>query len=302
MKKYILLLIILGITFSNTFAQDAGKEKSQPVSLPFDSGYLIDQPTTFIPDAKTLEFSIQHKFGSVQNGKSDLWGIYSPGANVRLGLDYVPIKNVQVGAGITKKNMYTDLNAKWTIFQQTEDNSMPVAIGLFGSLAIDGRNTSAFETDKAYHPGEGLSEYSMVFGDRLAYFSQLIIGRKFCDWFSLQAAASFTHYNMVGKTYDHDIVGAHVNGRIKFSPQSSIIFNYDVPLKIKDISEQTSWDTHAEPIFAVGVDISTFTHSFQIYVGNANGILPQENMMFNQNKFNKEGIAIGFTITRLWMF
>ena len=302
MKKYILLLIILGITFSNTFAQDAGKEKSQPVSLPFDSGYLIDQPTTFIPDAKTLEFSIQHKFGSVQNGKSDLWGIYSPGANVRLGLDYVPIKNVQVGAGITKKNMYTDLNAKWTIFQQTEDNSMPVAIGLFGSLAIDGRNTSAFETDKAYHPGEGLSEYSMVFGDRLAYFSQLIIGRKFCDWFSLQAAASFTHYNMVGKTYDHDIVGAHVNGRIKFSPQSSIIFNYDVPLKIKDISEQTSWDTHAEPIFAVGVDISTFTHSFQIYVGSANGILPQENMMYNQNKFNKEGIAIGFTITRLWMF
>ena len=301
MKKYIILLIISGFTFS-TFAQDAEKEKSQPVSLPFDSGYLIDQQTTFIPDAKTLEFVIQHKFGSIENGKSDLWGIYSPGANVRLGLNYVPIKNFEVGAGITKNNMYTDLNAKWTIWEQTEDNSMPVAVGLFGSLSIDGRSISEFETDKTYHSGEGSSEFDIVFGDRLAYFSQLIIGRKFCDWFSLQAAASFTHYNMVGKTYDHDIVGAHVNGRIKFSPQSSIIFNYDVPLKIKDISEQTNWDTHAKPNLAIGVDISTFTHSFQLYVGSASGILPQDNMMYNQNEFNKKGIAVGFTITRLWMY
>lgn len=301
MKKYIILLIISGFAFS-TFAQDTEKEKSEPVSLPFDSGYLIDQQTTYIPDAKTLEFVIQHKFGPVENGKSDLWGIYAPGANVRLGLNYVLIKNVQIGAGITKKNMYTDLNAKWTIWEQTEDNSIPVAVGLFGSMSVDGRNTSAFETDKTFHPGEGSSEFDIVFGDRLAYFSQLIIGRKFCDWFSLQAGTSFTHYNMVGKTYNHDIIGAHLNGRIKFSPQSSIIFTYDAPLKIKDISEQTNWDTHAKPNLAIGVDISTYTHSFQLYVGNASGILPQDNMVFNQNEFNKSGVAIGFTITRLWMF
>ena len=302
MKKYILLLIILGITLNQTFAQDTKKGKSQPVSLPFDSGYLIDQQTTFIPDAKTLEFSIQHKFGSIQNGKSDMWGIYSPGANVRLGLDYVPIKNLQVGAGITKTNMYTDLTAKWTIWQQTEDNSMPIAVGLFGSVAIDGRSSVNIADEVFHYSGNNMLKSRVAFSDRMAYFSQLIIGRKFCEWFSLQAGASFTHFNLVGKTYDHDIIGAHVNGRIKFSPESSIIFNYDVPLKIKDISEQTSWDTHAKPNLAIGVDISTFTHSFQIYLESANGILPQENMIFNQNKLNKKGIAIGFTITRLWMF
>ena len=304
MKKYILFLIISGFAFA-AFAQDTEKEKSEPVYLPFESGYLIDQQTTVIPDVKTLQFVIQHKFGSVENGKSDLWGIYSPGANVRLGLSYVPVNNFEIGAGTTKgteQNMYTDLNAKWTIWEQTVDNSMPVAIALYGNLAIDGRNTSAFETDKVFHSGEGNSEFDIVFADRLSYFSQLIVGRKFTDWFSLQAAASFTHYNMVRKTFDHDIIGAHVNGRVKISPQTSIIFNYDAPLKIKDISEQLTWDTHAKPNFAIGVDINTFTHAFQIYVGSANGILPQDNMMFNQNEFNKKGIAVGFTMTRLWMY
>ncbi len=304
MRRYILFLIISGFTFSIISAQETEteKEKAQPVSSPFDSGCLIDQQTTVIPDARTLEFVIQHTFGSIENGKSDLFGIYSPGANIRLGLNYVPINNLQIGAGVTKKNMYTDLNAKWTIWEQTEDNSMPVAIGLFGSLAIDGRNTSAYETDQVYHSGEGDKEFDIVFADRVAYFAQLMVGRKFTEWFSLQAATSFTHFNMVGKTYNHDIIGAHVSGRVKVSPQTSVIFTYDAPLKIENISEQPHWDTHAKPNLSIGVDISTYTHAFQIYIGNATGILPQDNMMFNQNKFNKQGIAIGFTITRLWMF
>ena len=107
---------------------------------------------------------------------------------------------------------------------------------------------------------------------------------------------------MVGWDYDHDVIGAHVNGRIKFSPQSSIIFNYDAPLKIKDISEQTSWDKHAKQNLSVGVEISTYTHAFQIYVGNARGIIPQNVMMYNQNDWSSDGLAIGFTITRLWMY
>ncbi len=56
-----------------------------------------------------------------------------------------------------------------------------------------------------------------------------------------------------------------------------------------------------KPSLKFGVEISTFTHAFQIYVGNAAGILPQLDMMNNMNK-PFEGLAFGFTITRLWMF
>jgi hypothetical protein len=300
MKKHILLLFISGIVISSSFAQE--EEKDQPVSNPFESGILIDAQTTVIPDAKTLEFIIQHKFGPMDNGTSDLWGIYAPGTNIRLALNYVPVKNFQIGIGQTKKNMYTDFNAKWTIFQQTERNKMPVSVALYGSFAIDGRNKNTLETGKVVDTkGETLPE-SIKFDDRFSYFSQLIIGRKFTDWLSIQAGASFTHYNMAGWDYNHDIIGAHVNGRIKFSPQSSILFMYDHPLKIKDISEQWTWDTHPEPNLAFGLEISTFTHAFQIYVGTADGIIPQDIMMYNQKDWTDKGLAFGFTITRLWMF
>lgn len=300
MKKYILILIIVGFAFTTINAQDDIKD--QVVSNSFESGILIDAQTTIIPDAKTLEFIIQHKFGSMDNGISDLWGIYSPGANVRLALNYVPIKNLQIGVGTTKKNMYTDLNAKYILLKQTEKNTVPVSLALYGVMAIDGRNESSFGTGKVTHPGEQLAEYEIAFSDRLSYFSQLIISRKFTDRFSLQAGASFTHYNMVDKDYNHDMIGAHISGRLKFSPQGSLIFNYDQPLKIQNISEQLNWDTHAKPNVSLGVEIFTFTHAFQLYVGTADGIIPQDIMMYNQKDWKDKGLAIGFTITRLWMF
>jgi len=295
MKKYILLLLILGITTPALFAQ----EEDQKVD-PFESGTLIDAQTTVIPDARTLEFVIQHKFGSMDNGKSDLWGIYKPAQDIRLGLNYVPVENFQIGAGISKTNMYSDFSAKWTVLQQSTQK-MPVSVTLYGDVAIDGRNKS----DLGYMiPSKtDLLQYDIRFDDRLTYFSELLVSRKFCEAFSLQAGVSFTHFNLVPWDYDHDIVGIHVNGKIKFSPQGSFIFTYDNPLKIGSISEQLDWESHARENVAVGVQFFTFTHAFQLYVGNASAILPQQNMVYNQNDWTKwEGLAFGFTITRLWMF
>jgi len=302
MKKYIALLLFS--TFAvQLFAQETEKEKDSPVSKTFESGYLIDNQTVEMYDAKTLEFAIQHKFGSMENALSDLFGVYADGANIRLGLNYVPVKSLQLGIGATKKNMYTDFNAKWLVLQQTEKNSIPVSVALYGNMAIDGRNKSTFGTGKTNHPGEGTTQYNITTSDRLSYFSQLIIARKITNGFSLQAGVSFSHYNMTVKDGDHDKIGLHFSGRIKFSPQSAIIFNYDHPLKIKDISEQTKWTAANDPLpnLCIGWEIATYTHAFQIYVGTADGILNQDMMMHNRNDWTNKGLAIGFNITRLWM-
>ena len=112
MRKYTTIIFLLVFVFGNLFAQETEEqtpeEKDKPVRSPFESGYLIDNQTSFIPTAKTLEYVIQHKFGSIGNGKSDLWGIYAPGANIRIGLNYVVAKNMQIGWGIAKKNKYND--------------------------------------------------------------------------------------------------------------------------------------------------------------------------------------------------
>ena len=141
------------------------------------------------------------------------------------------------------------------------------------------------------------------FTNRFSYFSQLIIGRKFCDWFSFQATGSFTHYNSVDSTMNHDVVGVGFNGRVKFSPQSSFIFQYDIPLYIKSISEQLNYKA-AKPNFGIGYEVSTSTHAFQIFISTADGILQQDNYLYNTNDVANgfSDLMIGFTITRLWSF
>lgn len=307
MKKNILIIFLFSLITTISFAQQeateapAAEEKDTPVSSVFESGVLIDAQTTVVPDVKTLEFVIQHKFGSIENGISDLYGIYAPGSNIRLGLNYVVKKNFQLGAGITKSKMMADVNAKWSILRQTQRSTIPVSVALYGNVAFDGRNVSTFETGMVRQAYSG-PIYHFRFSDRVSYFSQVVVSRKFTNWLSLQAGVSFTHYNAVGEVYDHDKIGVHAAGKIKVSNQGSIVFNYDEPLKIKNISEQVEWTNHPKPNIALGYEISTFTHVFHIYVASTGSLLPQENIMWNQNDWKDNGFAIGFTITRLWMF
>ena len=309
MKKYILIIILFFLVTAISFAQDAAgdstavvKVKDKPVRSPFESGYLIDDQTTVIQNVHTLEAVIQHKFGTIQNGRTDLWGIFAPGASIRLGLDYVLAKNFQVGFGITNQNMTTDINAKWTIMQQTRKNTFPLAVAIYGNMAIDGRNISAFESGNVQQ-AHNLPNVNL-FGqsDRLSYFSELIIGRKFNDMFSLQAGVSFTHFNAIGLPFDHDKIGLHFNGRIKVTPQGSLIFNFDTPLRIKEISEQTTWTNPPKQNLSFGYEVSTSTHTFQIFMSTSNTLMAQYRMMSNQNDLTKQQFQIGFNITRLWGF
>ncbi len=93
-----------------------------------------------------------------------------------------------------------------------------------------------------------------------------------------------------------------INGRAQFSPQSSILFQYDVPLKIKGIAEHRGFTNPSKPNLGVGWEIRTSTHAFHIYVSTAGGILPQHNAMFNQNDWMDGDLMLGFSITRLWSF
>jgi len=289
MKRFITILIVLGFSGLAYGQNEESKPKDKPVWAPFESGYLIDNQTTVIPTAKSLEYIIQHKFGTMNNGFSDLFGMYAPGANIRMGLTYSLIKNLQVGYGITRQNMYSDFSAKYTILEQTRFNTIPVAVAVYANMAIDGRNKEVFGQN---YKGS----------DRFSYFSQLIVGRKVNDWLSLQFNTSFTHYNKTDSLIDHDKISIGINGRAQFSPQSSILFQYDVPLKIKGIAEHRGFTNPSKPNLGVGWEIRTSTHAFHIYVATAGGILPQHDAMFNQNDWMNGDLMLGFTITRLWSF
>ena len=287
MKKITLLhlLIILGLY---AYPQEE-KPADRPVRAPFASGMLIDNQTTVIPSVKTLEYAIQHKFSHIDNGFSDLFGLYGPGANIRMALNYVPYKNLQVGYGLSRVNMYSDFSVKYTLLEQTRRNTIPVAVGVFANFAIDGRNKS--ELGKNYQ-----------FTNRFSYFTQLIIGRRFNDFVSVQANASFTHFNLTDIGIDHDKIAIGFNGRVNVSPQSSIMFQYDIPLKIKGITEHREFLNPAKPNIGLGWEIRTSTHAFHIYLSSSDGMIPQYNALYNLNDWTKGDLMFGFSITRLWSF
>lgn len=285
MKRIAILIISFLLVSMAGFSQEEQKKVDKPVAEPFFGGYIIDAQTTMIQPEKTLGFVIQHKFGTIENGSEDIWGIYSS-ANVRLGLDYVVYKNVQVGWGLTRTDLTHDFNVKWTILEQTRKNTIPVAVGLYGNIGLSQKDKEDFG-----------AEY--VFTDRMSYFGQIIVGRKFTDWASVQVGASFTHFNHANRdSYDFDRIGLHANGRFKITGTGSIVFNYDQPLKALQLSRDVQPDIN--PNVSLGWDISTATHSFQIYLGYSKEILPQYYMMREGKEFQFDQFCVGFTITRMW--
>lgn len=277
------------------------KRKDRPVSEMFGSGILIDEQTASMPEAKTLEFDIQHRFGLIKtNGMSDLYGIYAPSANTRMGLNYSIMDNLLVGYGITRKNMYSDFQVKYNLLEQTRKNTIPVSVTLYANMAIDGRNKDVFNTSTA--------DSTYKFSNRLSYFTQVIVSRKITDWFSLAVNGSFTHYNSVTadtagiRGMNHDKIGVGFMGRLKFSPQSSIVFHYSIPLDIKGMSENTVVTNTSLPNFGIGYQVATATHAFEIFITTSNGIIPQDNYLMNSTDWTDGEFRIGFNITRLWGF
>lgn len=279
----VLLLILAGAV--TVMSQDDEVPVDRPVLYTFNGSWLIDNQSVMVHAPGTFEFGIQHRFGTMENGYDDLLGLYAP-SNIRLGFNYVPINNLSVGFGLTKKKHTLDFNIKYAILKQTRSGNMPVSLTYYGNMAWDTRDEDAV--------GEVYNE-----SDRLSYFHQLIIARKVTDWLSLQLAGSLSHYNLVQEFRENDHYAASLGGKIKVTETLYAIFNVDQP-----ITKHSAQNPN--PNVSFGIEMATSSHEFQIFLGNYDNLIPQENNFFNANNYTEEGESfwsnylIGFNITRLW--
>jgi len=294
MKKILLSLVLVMTGIGIVFAQDSVPAQTTKVfeKAPFESGYFIDDQTVALPPAKTLQLVLQHRFGTIQNHFSDLFGIWGA-SNIRFGLDFTITKNLLVGIGETKNKTMTDFQLKYTFVRQ-QKGGFPFTMAVYGDMGIDGRKSTAFG-----------SEFKTA--DRFSYYGELMIARRFCKMFSAQLGVAWVHYNQVDSSDARSKRDDHVNswynsniqisgiGRLKVSPQTSIIATYSQCVL-------TYLNTPPWPNAGLGVEISTSTHAFQIFLAAANGIVPQEVAFYNNNNPYNGAILIGFNITRLWTF
>ena len=285
--------------------QPSAPAKAKPVKNTFQSVWIIDNQTVMVPVKGTLEMDIMHRFGTVKKGYDDFWGFFAP-SNIRLGVSYSPINKLNVGIGITKRNMLWDVNAKYSIITQTP-HKYPVSVSFYTNMAYDTRK----DKDKT------IFKYR---SQRLSFFNQLIIARKITSKFSVQVAPSISHQNSVngyltkndstGKTtfkemkFDHFAIA--FSARYKVTNITSVMINYDQPL--------TKHATNnPNPNLSCGIEMNTSSHSFQLFVGNYFNLNQQQNNLYNTNspfgytdnnntKVKGGNFLIGFNITRLWNY
>jgi len=270
-------------------AQDDNLEEiieHKPVRPMFESVWLIDNQSVSTNRQGTFEMDILHRFGVVNKGYEDLYGLFAP-SNIRLGFSYAITDKLMTGFGVTKSNFIWDLNLKYAILRQTRDNYMPLSLTFFGNTAIDSRPESNFVNNS----------------DRFSYFSQLILARKINSEFSIQVSPTFSHFNAVPgvesadgevtAVINNDHLAVSLGGRYMIGSNMSLIANYDQP-----ITKHNNNNPH--PNLSFGLEVSTSSHAFQLFVGNYYNITPQRNNLFNVNDYRDGEILIGFNITRLW--
>lgn len=295
---------------AETPPKEVSTVRIKPVKNTFESIWIIDNQTVMVPVKKTFEMDIMHRFGTVDKGYQDFWGFFAP-SNIRLAVSYSPVDKLNLGMGITKSNMLWDFSAKYAIIRQTK-GVYPVSVTYYGNFAFDTRkdgNNGAFKhffSNKKIKDGEGLFTY---YTDRFLYFHQLIIARKINSKLSVQVAPSVSHQNSVYGYYkqvdsvtrklEPEMRNNHyaisVAGRYKLTNVTSVLVNIDQP-----VTKHTT--NNPNPNISLGLEFSTGSHAFQLFVGNYSLLNPARNNLYNKNNYTDGKFLIGFNVTRLWNY
>ena len=285
MKYYQILIFVFSMSIYSAVSQEVKKDTvpEKPARPAFESSYIINNPSNVLFSRKTLEIQIKHRFGLVNAGENDLVGIWAP-SNIRLGMSYAVGDSWTIGFGTTKFDRLQDFSLKIALFRQTRSDKTPFSATYFGNFTIDARKKEDLKFDQ----------------DRFSFFHQIIFARRFSPGLSLILAPSLSHYNVVEAHMNNDLFSLAFGGRCKLSPQTALLLEYNHPFASNIEGALTEYDP--KPGFSIGIEFSTSGHAFQLFVTNYNALVPQKDMVFNQNDFFDGDFLIGFNITRAYRF
>ncbi|MCU0451611.1 MAG: DUF5777 family beta-barrel protein [Bernardetiaceae bacterium] len=294
MKKIIFTfcLIANGLTVFFAQAQDLDKllDESQPkttdyTKATFKSSRVVNLHSVEKVAPGALEFRISHRFGQLNGGAYQLWGLDQ--ATIRLGLDYGINQWLMVGVGRSTYEKTYDAFVKLNFTRQsTGARNMPVSVLYFGSVAV---NTLR----------EDILGREMDFQNRLAYVNQLIIGRKFSERFSLQASPTYVLRNSTpqGGNRADNLLALGLAGRIKLSKRVAFNAEYVHRFAPTDAVARREFDRYRNAL-SVGFDIETGGHVFQLHFTNAQPMIEKGFIAETTGDWGNGGVAFGFNITR----
>jgi hypothetical protein len=227
-----------------------------------------------------LDVRILHRFGEVNSGISSLFGLDQ--ASMRIGLDYGLLNNVTVGFGRSNVGKELDGFIKFCpVWQTTGPGSFPFSIVLVSGVTL-GTQAWADTTRKNY------------FSSRMAFYNELILGRKFSERFSLQLSPVFVHRNLVElAAEENDVYALGIGARFKLTKRIAFVADYHY------IAKGLDKDIYKDPL-SVGFDIETGGHVFQLHFSNATGMNEKAFITNTTGDWGKGEVRFGFNLSRVF--
>jgi hypothetical protein len=260
---------------------------------------LINVQTTKIVDPGVMEFFILHRFGDVGgqgNGGVHTLAGFDIASDIEFAFQFGIFKNFMVGVSRSKQHELIDIDAKYKLL--TQSAGMPVSLALYGDAGITPELNTTF-----YNGADSATPRSLM--DKLSYFGEMIIDRRFSDHISLELLGGAQHRNYILKSENYSnqsmdgntIPFAAVGGRIMFNKHSSLVFDYYYI--VSQYRMNNTANAYYNP-FSIGYEVETGGHIFEINFSNA-AFLDENNIIpYTQGNWLKGGFKLGFTISRVF--
>ena len=270
--------------------------KREVVQATFKATHIINSQSVEIQGPGTLNFIIQHRFGTLNEGAYALWGLDN--AVIRFSFEYGLTDRLSLGVGRSSFQKTYDGFVKYRALRQSSGaGAMPISLTLLASSAIMTERIPIV-------PGEAARSA----GSRLAYTYQALLARKFSPEFSAQLMPTLVHRNYVRFSTDkNDVLAMGVGFRQKITKRTAITGDYFYLLpgsKSGDIfgpavgGERPRLALAMRNSIGVGVDIESGGHVFQLHLTNAKGMSESVFIPQTTGRFERGDIYFGFAINR----
>lgn len=257
--------------------QTTTEAKPDVVTATFKGTRIVNGQSVELPAAGSMQFLIGHRFGQLNSGAYNFFGLDQ--ATIRLGLEYGLNDRLAVGIGRSSMDKTFDGFVKYKALRQTTGaRAMPLTLTLLATTTI---------TTLKFPVGADRSTSA-----RLAYSYQALLARKFSPSLSVQLMPTLVHRNLVPTpTDDNDVYAVGGALRQKLTKRLALTAEYYYVL-----SGETADQTH-NPL-AIGFDIETGGHVFQLHFTNAQGMVDPLFIPRTTGNFFKGDIFFGFNISR----
>jgi hypothetical protein len=257
-----------------------GEEEQSYTTATFKTTRIINMQSVENAAAGVMDFRISHRFGFINTGAYDLFGLDQ--ALMRIGLEYGVTNRLMVGVGRSNVNKAYDSFLKYKILRQgTGKHNIPVSISYFASAVCNTVHWTDPTRDN-------------YFSSRMQYTHQLLIARKFNNDLSLQLTPTLVHKNLVPTLKDkNDILALGFGGRYKLTQRFSVNGEY-----IYVLPNQISTEYYNS--LSLGVDIETGGHVFQLHLTNSTSMLEPGFITESVGQWKNGGIHFGFNVSRVF--